>query len=53
MSKASLRSRRKIFAPPRNSVIASNCSGLRCAPPRASSSACIRPWCRNHPRSRR
>ena len=53
MSKAFPRSRRKICAPPRNSAIASNCSGSRCGPPRASNSACIRPWCRNRPRSRR
>jgi homoserine dehydrogenase len=47
------RLRRKICARPKNSAIASSCSASRCAPPRASSSACIRPWCRNHPRSRR
>ena len=31
---------------PTSSAIASSCSASRCAPTRASSSACIRPWCR-------
>ena len=37
----------------RTRATGSNCSALRCGPPRASNSACIRPWCRNRPRSRR
>ena len=44
---------RRPARPPTNSASASSCSASRRAPRTASSSACIRPWCRNRRRSRR
>ena len=46
MSRASPRSRRPISRRPTSSATASSCSASRSRPTRASSSACIRPWCR-------
>jgi homoserine dehydrogenase len=44
-SKGFPRSHPRTSRPPRNWDIGSSCSGSRCAPERASSSGCIRPWC--------
>ena len=52
-SKASPRSRPPTSRPPTSSATASSCSASRCAPTAASSSACIRPWCRGIRRSPR
>ena len=46
MSRASPRSRRRTSRRPTNSATGSSCSASRSIPARASSSACIRPWCR-------
>jgi homoserine dehydrogenase len=53
ISKASPTSRSRTSAPPPTSAIASSCSALPSAPRPASSSACIRPWCRSIRSSRR
>ena len=48
MSRASRRSRSPISMPRPSSATASSFSAWRCGPKPASSSACIRPWCRRN-----